>query len=367
MADGKDEEDFQRTEEPSQKKLDDARAKGDVPRSAEIKNVAIIAGGLAVVALLSGFIAQELQPLFLTYLGAAHTIAVDESGARFLGSQLTMTLLFILAPVLVVMTLAALSGGLAQGVPTLSWQKVTPGWSKISPFAGFKRLFGLMGWVELLKTVLKFVVVGAAVVYFVWPNADDTVALAMSDPVSTIHLVRAICIKLFFAVLVMVAIMALADYTYQRFSFMARMRMTKQEQKEENREQDGDPLIKARIRALRLERARKRMMAAIPTADVIITNPTHYAVALKYEHGKMAAPKVVAKGVDHIAAKIRELAAEHKVPLVENPPLARALYAAVDIGEAVQEEHYKAVAEVISYVMRLKNKLAPKPAAPAAG
>jgi flagellar biosynthesis protein FlhB len=367
MAEGKDDDDFQRTEEPSQKKLDDARAKGDVPRSGEFKNVAVIAGGLAVLALLSGFIARSLQPLFLNYLGNAHAIAVDENGARFLGTQLTMTLLLVLSPVLAVMTIAALTGGLAQGMPTISWQKVTPGWSKISPMAGVKRLFGLMGWVELLKTVLKFAVVGAAVIYFVWPHAEDTVALAMSEPISTIHLVRAICIKLFFAVLVMVVVMALADYTWQRFSFMARMRMTKQEQKEENKEQDGDPVIKARIRALRMERARKRMMAAIPTADVIITNPTHYAVALKYEHGKMAAPKVVAKGVDHIAAKMRELAAEHKVPLVENPPLARALYATVDIGDAVQEEHYKAVAEVISYVMRLKGKLAPKPATPSLG
>jgi flagellar biosynthesis protein FlhB len=367
MADGKDDDDFQRTEEPSQKKLDDARAKGDVPRSAEVKNVAVIAGGLAVLALLSGFVAQQLQPLFVTYLGHAHAIPVDAGDARFLGSQLIFTLLLIVAPVLAVMTVAALAGGLAQGLPTLSWQKVAPAWSKISLLSGFKRVFGVMSWVELLKTVLKFAVVGAAVIYFVWPHAGDAVALTMSEPVTTIHLVRAICIKLFFAVLVMVVVMALADYTWQRFSFMARMKMTKQEQKEENREQDGDPLIKARVRALRLERARKRMMAAVPTADVIITNPTHYAVALKYEHGKMAAPKVVAKGVDHIAAKIRELAAAHKVPLVENPPLARALHAAVDIGEAVQEEHYKAVAEVISYVMKLKNRLAAKPPVPAGG
>jgi flagellar biosynthesis protein FlhB len=363
MADGKEQDDFQRTEEPSQKKLDEARARGDVPRSGEVRHVAMIAGGLAVLALLSGFLAQALQPLFVTFLGSAQNIPVDQNGARVLGSGLILRLLLITAPVLAVMTVAALAGGLAQGMPTLSWDKVTPRWSKLSPASGFKRMFGAASWVEFLKTLLKFVVVGAAVIYFVWPRAGDSVALALSEPITTIHLVRAICIKLFFAVLVMIVVMALADYTWQRFNFMARMRMTKQEQKEENKEQDGDPLIKARIRALRMERARKRMMAAVPSADVVITNPTHYAVALKYEHGKMAAPKVVAKGVDHVAAKIRELATNHKIPLVENPPLARALHAAVEVGDAVQEEHYKAVAEVISYVMRLKNKLAPRPAA----
>ncbi len=366
MADGSDDEDFQRTEQATDKRLQEARERGDVPRSAEVKNVAVLAGGLAVLALCSTLIAQSLHPLFVTFLGSANEIPVDQDGARVLGSDLIMNLILILAPALVVMTFAALGGGFAQGRPTISWDKVTPKWSKISLLGGVKRLFGAANAVEFLKTLLKFCVVGAAVIYFVWPSADRAVNLAVSEPVSMLYLIRTICVKLFFAVLVMVLIMAMADYAWQHFSFLKRMRMTKQELKEEHKESEGDPLIKARIRSLRLERARKRMMAAVPTADVVITNPTHYSIALKYEHGKMGAPKVVAKGVDHIAAKIRELAAEHKVPLVENPPLARALYATVDIDEEIPEEHYKAVAEVISYVMKLKNKLAGR-TAPVAG
>jgi flagellar biosynthesis protein FlhB len=357
MADGTDDEDFQRTEQPTDKKLQDAREKGDVPRSAEVKNVTVLAGGLAVLALCSTLIAQSLQPLFYTYLGKANDIPVDPAGAQSLASGLILKLLLIVAPALTVMMIATLAGGFAQGRPTISWSKVSPKWSKVSPMAGFGRLFGAASWVEFLKTTLKFFIVGAGVLYFVWPSADSAVDLASSEPVAMLTLVRSVCIKLFFAVLVMVIVMTLADYAWQHFSFMRRMRMTKQELKEEHKESDGDPLVKARIRAMRVERARKRMMAAVPTADVVITNPTHYSIALKYEHGKMGAPRVVAKGVDHAAAKIREIACEHKVPLVENPPLARALYASVDIDDEIPEEHYKAVAEVISYVMRLKNKL----------
>lgn len=363
---GTDDEEFQRTEQATDKRLQEARERGDVPRSAEIKNVAVLAGSLAVLALCSALIAQSLQPLFVTFLGTAHQIPVDQEGARVLGSDLILRLLLILAPALAVMMMATLAGGFAQGRPTISWDKVTPKWSKISLPGGFKRLFGAANAIEFLKTLLKFAVVGAAVIYFVWPSANQAVNLAESEPVSMLHLIRTVSIKLVFAVLVMVLVMAVADYAWQYFNFQKRMRMTKQELKEEHKESDGDPLIKARIRSLRLQRARKRMMAAVPTADVVITNPTHYSIALKYEHGKMGAPKVVAKGVDHIAAKIRELATEHKVPLVENPPLARALYATVEIDAEIPEEHYKAVAEVISYVMKLKNRLAYR-TAPVAG
>lgn len=358
MADSTDDEDFQRTEKPTDKRLEQAREKGDVPRSQEVKNVAVLAGGLAVLALCSTLIAQSLQPLFVTFLGRAHDIPVDPDGAQALGADLVIKLLMILSPALAVMMIATLAGGFAHGRPTLSWDKVAPKWNKISPLAGLKRMFGAASWVEFLKTLLKFFVVGAAVIYFVWPSADTAVTLANSEPVSMLHLMRTVCVKLFFAVLVMVIVMAVGDYAWHYFSFMRRMRMTRQELKEEHKESEGDPLIKARVRSLRMERARKRMMAAVPTADVVITNPTHYSVALKYEHGKMGAPRVVAKGVDHVAAKIRELATEHKVPLVENPPLARALHATVDIGDEIPEEHYKAVAEVISYVMRLKQRIA---------
>jgi flagellar biosynthetic protein FlhB len=170
-------------------------------------------------------------------------------------------------------------------------------------------------------------------------------------------------LRLLFGVLAVVTVLALFDYAYQRFAFMRSMRMSKQEVKEENKQAEGDPVIRARLRAIRMNRARKRMMAAVPKASVVITNPTHYAVALQYDMGDSGAPKVVAKGADLVAMKIREIAAEHDVPIVENPPLARALYAGVEIDREIPPEHYKAVAEIISYVFRLKGKLRPQPSA----
>jgi flagellar biosynthetic protein FlhB len=181
------------------------------------------------------------------------------------------------------------------------------------------------------------------------------------------HQIFHLMTKLLIGVLSIITVMAIFDYAYQRFSFMKTMRMSKQEVKDENKQSEGDPIVKARLRSIRLNRARKRMMAAVPKASVIITNPTHFAVALVYEMGESSAPKVVAKGADHVAFKIREIAKEHDVPIVENPPLARALYANVEIDREIPPEHYKAVAEIISYVFRLKGKMRPQAQTAAGG
>ncbi len=355
MADETDND--QRTEQPSSKKLEDARQKGDVVRSVEIRHSIVMIGCLAALSVGTVLVVQLLMPTMTNLLGKAYDIPLDAGAATNFGQSLTLKLLVGLSPVLAIMVIAALAGGLVQGPLVFSWDKLKPKWSALSPISGFKRIYGTMGLVEFGKTLAKFAAVGIAIAYFAYPSHEQAIELAHSEPMAWLAMMKALCAKLFAVVIVIMFIIAGSDFAIQYFNFMKRMRMTRQEVKEEHKESDGDPLIKSRIRAIRLNRARKRMMAAVPTADVIITNPTHFAVALKYAHGKMAAPIVVAKGADLIAAKMRALAMEHKVPLVENPPLARTLYATVEVDQPIKPEHYKAVAEVISYIMQLKGKL----------
>src|SRR6185437_3974574 len=232
--------------------------------------------------------------------------------------------------------------------------------SRISPLAGFKRLFSPRSAIEFFKSMAKVAAVSAVAGWMALPSLA-TLAHMVREPAELMpHELYNLILRLLFGVLAVVTVLALFDYGYQRFSFLRSMRMSKQEVKEENKQAEGDPVIRARLRAIRMNRARKRMMAAVPKASVVITNPTHYAVALQYEMGASGAPKVVAKGTDLVALKIREIAEENDVPIVENPPLARALYGGVEIDREVPPEHYKAVAEIISYVFRLKGKLRPQ-------
>jgi flagellar biosynthetic protein FlhB len=238
-----------------------------------------------------------------------------------------------------------------------TFEKIKPDLSKLSLLSGFKRMFGIDGFANLFKGLFKIAIVSAAVWTQLWPERAGLAALLQQSPAGIAGDMTHLLFKVLIAALAAMAVIAGADYMLQRFQFLKRNRMSKHEIKEEYRQTEGDPMIKARIRQIRQERARKRMIAAVPEATVVIVNPTHFAVALKYESGKMAAPICVAKGVDALALRIRDVAKEHGVPVVENPPLARALHAAVELDEAIPPEHYKAVAQVIGYVMRLTGKL----------
>jgi len=229
--------------------------------------------------------------------------------------------------------------------------------SKLSPLAGFRRLFGIEGWMNLLKGLVKMAIVGIAIWTQLWPERGGLESILNQSTVGVVDDMSRLLFKVLTASLVSLGTIAGADYFWQRMRWLSRNRMSKQDIKEEYRQNEGDPVIKSKIRALRQERARKRMMTAVPKATVVIMNPTHYAVALKYESGKMAAPVCVAKGVDALALRIRAVAEENDVSVVENPPLARALHAAIEIDESVPPEHFKAVAQVIGYVLRLKGRL----------
>jgi flagellar biosynthetic protein FlhB len=242
-------------------------------------------------------------------------------------------------------------------MPTIAWERLRPKWSKLSPMAGMKRLFGMQGIVEFVKTIAKFAIVAAAGVYVVWPEANRLEILMSGDVDMMVKLIGFLVFRLLLTVTVIVMLLALVDILYQRAAYDKKMRMSRQEVKEEHRQTEGSPEIRARIRQLRMAKANQRMMAAVPTATVVLMNPTHYAVALRYEHGVDAVPKCVAKGVDAVALRIRDVAKANGVAVVENPPLARTLFATVDIDEPVPFEHYAAVAEVIGYVMRLKSNV----------
>jgi flagellar biosynthetic protein FlhB len=295
--------------------------------------------------------------MFRLFLEHPDRMSVTGPGLMSLMTSTVMQAGTLLAlPILLIMGVA-LSGHVLQARPHFSGDKIKPDFSKISPLKGLKRMFGLDGVMNLLKGLFKIGIVGIALWSVLWPERNRLEAI-LSEPAGMVaNDMISLLFKIFFATLAVLAVMAAADYAFERFRFMKRNRMTKQEIKDEIKQSEGDPHIKAKIRQIRIEKSRQRMMAAVPEATVVIMNPTHFAVALKYESGKMAAPVCVAKGVDALALRIRKVAEENDVPVVENPPLARALYATVDVDEPVPPEQYKAVAQVIGYVMRLSGQL----------
>jgi flagellar biosynthetic protein FlhB len=351
-----DRDDSQRTEEPTQRRLDDARAHGDVVKSTEVTTFAVLAGGTLAIAMFGRGVSESFAGSFRGFLENPDQIAIDPGSVMALFRSTGIALGMLIAPVIGVLIACALAGHVLQARPAFSLEKLKPDFGKLSLVKGLSRMFGLEGVTNLLKGILKLAIVGTVVWTTLWPMRAGLGALLDQTPVAIVSDMKTIVIKVMIAVLSVLGVLAGLDYFLQRFRFLARNRMSKQEIKEEFRQTEGDPVVKAKIRQVRLERSRRRMMAEVPKATVVITNPTHFAVALKYEAGKMAAPVCVAKGVDALALRIREVAEEHDVPVVENPPLARALYAAVEIDETVPAEHFKAVAQVIGYVMRLTGK-----------
>jgi flagellar biosynthetic protein FlhB len=252
---------------------------------------------------------------------------------------------------------AAIGASLVQGGVVVSLERIQPSLDKISIIAGMKRLFSAKAIVEFVKGLLKITIVAAVATYLMVPEFASIEQLPQLESGATLELVRKLILKLFIGVVAVLTIIAGVDLVYQKLSMLRQLRMSRQEIRDEMKQTEGDPMIRQRLRQIRQERARRRMMAAVPEASVVITNPTHYAVALKYEMGKTAAPVCLAKGIDSLALRIREVAEEHDVPIVENPPVAQMLYPNVEIDEEIKPEHYRAVAEIIGYVLRLKGKL----------
>lgn len=341
----------EKTEEPTQKKLDDALKRGDVAKSQEINTwFGLAAATLALSIFGDGMVSKLVAPLS-SFLSDAHLFRMDGGALVRMAAGLGLAIAAALALPMLTLMLAAVAGNLVQHRFVFSTESITPKFSKISPASGFKRLFSAESLVNFLKGLLKLAVVGAVISTVIWPERVAVSGLIAGEPAQMLVAVKTLALRTLVSAVAVFAVIALIDFLWQRHRWNKRLMMSIQEIKDEHKQQEGDPHIKARIRQIRAERSRKRMMAAVPTATVVIVNPTHYAVALKYEAG-MNAPLCVAKGVDAVALRIRRVAEEHGVEIIENPPLARSLHAAIEVDREIPAEHYKAVAEVVGFVMR---------------
>jgi len=353
LAEGADPE--SKTEEATPRKLEDARKKGDVAKSPDVAAAMSLAGAVAVLLIGGGYFSQQMAEDMLPFLAEPHAMLGGlEAGA---GVEIGMRAVWAVTPFLAALMLAVIIGGvggnLAQSGFMFTAEKLKPKWSSVSPLSGFKRIYGPDGIVQFIKTFLKLIAIGAVCWWVLKPHAREFENLAAMSPAAILPFARDLAGSLMIAALIFLAFTAGADFIWQKFRFAKRMRMTKEEMKEDFKQTEGDPHVKGKLRQIRMQRSRQRMMQAVPTATVIVTNPTHYSVALRYEPDQGdGAPICVAKGVDALALRIREMAKEHGVPIVENVPLARALYATVEVDEVIPREHFEAAAKVIGFVMQ---------------
>jgi flagellar biosynthetic protein FlhB len=351
LAETEDEE--SKTEDPTEKRLIDAREKGNIPIAREMTLMGSIAGLLGAVIFLSASAALEIAEGLKTVIDIAGTLRLEDREAASVALFSLST--EIALPILLVMLVVA--GGsivatIIQNSPSMSGQRLQPNWSRVSPLAGWQRLFGKAGWVEFLKASSKL----AGVVIILWllfiTKLPVFISMLKVDPSYVPQLLQDAATSIIIPVLCFSVTLAAVDFVWSRHRWRRELRMTLQELKEELKQAEGDPLLKARIRSIWRQKASRRMLEKVPTASVVITNPTHYAVALRYVREEGGAPIVVAKGLDHLAMKIREVAAAENVPLVENRLLARGLYEQVEVDEQIPPEFYHAVAEIILYLNR---------------
>jgi flagellar biosynthetic protein FlhB len=346
-------DDTERSEDPTPKRLDDAIKRGDVVRSAEVNTWFMIAGGVLVLMVFATPMAQTLQMTFRGILANSYQIPADGPAIANLAKKIAIDVLAALGIPLLLLSLAALLGTAIQHRIVFSVEPLMPRLSKISPAAGLKRLFSQQALANFAKGLAKLTIFGAVIAALLWPQRHRLAGLVTADPALILPFTKSLTMQMLGTVVAILAVVALADYLFQHRQWYERQKMSLREMKEEFRQTEGDPMIKGKIRQLRQARARRRMMAAVPKASVVITNPTHFAVALQYQRG-MNAPVCVAKGADLIARKIREVAEAHGIPVVENPLLARALHGTVEIDQEIPQEHYRAVAEIVGYLMRLR-------------
>jgi flagellar biosynthetic protein FlhB len=344
----------ERTEEPSQRRLKDARERGQVPRSRELTNFAAMIGGSAALIAAGGSLAGGMSQMMRRALSIDPQRLQDTDSMQSSLGDACMSALTLVLPVFAALVGLILLSSLLLGGWNFSAKALAPDFSRMSPIAGMKRLFGLHGASELGKALLKCAVVGgvcAAVVVWLF---GDVLALAHMEPRAAISRGAGLIAWAFVWLCASLALVAIVDVPLQLFQYKRQLRMTRQELRDEAKESDGRPETKQRIRQMQQQLARRRMMHKVPTADVVIVNPTHFAVALKYDPKKMRAPRVLAKGVDLVAHNIRRLAEEHRVPIFESPKLARALYRSTDLNKEIPAGLYVAVAQVLSYIFRVR-------------
>ena len=353
MADDSDQE---KTEEPSAHRLEEYRRKGEVASSKELTSVLVLSASLMTLGLSLVFIYEEMEGFVRWIATLDHATSFTEKSLKTIAHKTASTALICAAPVSLVALCVGVIANVSQvgflfATEVLEWKP-----DRINPIQGIKKLFSARAAVEALKGVFKFIFVMAIVYGFLKDEFGTYSGFFHMDFFQSFLYGKSILVKLGFAIITGLLLIAIADFAYQKFSYKKKLMMTKEEAKRESKEQDGNPEVKQRIRSIQREMAQKRMIADIPTADAIITNPTHISIVLKYDSETMISPTIIGKGQDHLALRIREIAKEHDIPIIENVPLARALYKSVKVGESVPRQLYKAVAEVLAFVYKLKRK-----------
>lgn len=348
----------ERSEEPTEKRLREAREKGQVARSRELTTTVMLLGSAVGLLLFGSMIANALMTVMRTSFTTPREKFLDPSHMAQAFQDALAYALMMVSPFLVLMLVAAIVGTIAVSGWNFSLQAIAPKFSKLDPLSGMKRIFGPQGLMELAKALAKFFVICGAGVFVLYSVTDLVFNLGLEPVEVAIGHAGTLIIWTFLAVSLSTLLIAAVDVPFQLWNHKRQLKMTKQEVKQENKETHGSPEVKGRIRRMQMDLAMKRMMASVPKADVVITNPTHFAVAIKYDQAKMRAPVVVAKGADLVAAEIRRIAAESNVPILSAPPLARAIYHTTELDGEIPEGLYLAVARVLAYIFHLRRTAA---------
>nr|WP_208414373.1 flagellar biosynthesis protein FlhB [Paenibacillus castaneae] len=347
----------EKTEKATPKKKDDARKKGQIARSSDLPGSFIMMFTFMGFLMMGGYYKQHVMNLFDNLFENWLLMELTTGNVMSLFTDITTELLLILAPIFAVTIIVGILGNVVQFGFLLTGDPLKMKISKLNPIKGFKQIFSAKTIVEFLKSVLKLSIIGV-LVFIAISKEWDRILVLTSLPVQQIFSYAAgVTVRLGIEIGAVLAVLALADYFYQRFEHAKSLRMSKQDIKDEYKKSEGDPMIKGRIRERQRKMAMQRMMQEVPKADVIITNPTHFAIALKYDAANMEAPKIIAKGMDHVALRIREVAKENGIITMENKPLARALYERAEIGDVIPPDLFQAVAEVLAYVYKMKGRV----------
>lgn len=349
----------ERTEKATPRKKQKAREKGQVLQSREISSAVVLLIAFVSIKLLGGYMFKEAGAFFRLCVGdLAINFDVESINEQMRLAGLVLTqIVKITGPVFAIVLVVGITASFAQVGALFTLEPLKPKFSKLNPVNGIKRIFSLRGLTELIKSILKIVIIGVVAWNSIRAEENNIVKLMDQDLASAAVYISSIAIDVAIKICAMMIIIAVLDYGYQWWQYEKDLRMTKHEVKEEYREREGSPEVRQRIRQRQREMSMRRMLTEVPKADVIITNPTHYAVAIQYDAEKAPAPIVTAKGIDYMALRIKEIAKENGVETVENKPLAQALYKSVDIGQQIPPELYQAVAEILAFVYRIKGKV----------
>lgn len=347
----------EKTEKATPKKREDERKKGRVAKSQDINTALLLLASFTLLAVVGGFMKENMLTLYSTTFTEYIHWELDYNSSIKLLKAVLIQFALIVAPVMLIASIIAIASNLLQVGFLFTTEPLKFDLKKIDPIKGAKRIFSIRAIVELLKSFLKIGFIGSITFAVIWIYKDEMMMLALKAPENAVAFFGRVTIIMGIAATITLLFLAVLDYMYQKYDFEKNIRMSKQDIKDEHKNIEGDPLIKSKLREKQRQVAMSRMMAEVPKADVVITNPTHYAIAIKYDESITSAPYVVAKGTDDVAQKIKEIAKEHDIMTVENKPLARALYDLVDLNEVIPEQFYQAVAEILAFVYQNEKRV----------